>query len=169
MRKSELLEWLQEEYRNWQTFLDEIGSEHMEQPGVNDDWSMKDIVAHLTSWNRWLVDRLQAAARGESEPPPPWPAQLQTDDEINAWIYESYRERSLRQVVEETNQIFQKIFAAVQGLPEDVQIEQVHQQGRVYHLVWLGEERFQPGEFFDHFHDDHEADVRSWLRKIENT
>ena len=168
MKKSELLEWLQEEYRNWQTFLDEIDPEHMDQPGVNGDWSMKDIVAHLTGWNRWLVDRLQAAARGESEPPPPWPAQLQTDDEINAWIFESYRGRSLRQVLEETNQVFQKIFAVVQGFPEDVQIEQVHQSGRVYHLVWLGEERFQPGEFFDHFHDDHEPDVRAWLVRMEN-
>ena len=89
MKKSELLNWLQEEYQQWEAFLDQIGPARMDQPGVNDDWSMKDIVAHLTGWNRWLVVRLQAAQRSEPEPPPPWPAYLQTEDEINAWNYES--------------------------------------------------------------------------------
>ena len=71
MKKSELLNWLQAEYRQWETFLDQIGPTRMDQPGVNGDWSMKDIVAHLTGWNRRLVDRLQAAQRREPEPPHP--------------------------------------------------------------------------------------------------
>jgi hypothetical protein len=168
MNKSELVNWLQKEVREWEALLDQIGPMRMEQSGVNGDWSMKDVVAHLTGWNRGLVARLQAAARGEPEPPPPWPAHLQTDDEINAWIYESYRGRSLREVLEETHQVFQQLLTAVEGLPEDVRIEQVHRPGRVYHFVWLGEERHQPGEFFDHFHDDHEPDIRSWLARLEN-
>ena len=69
MNKSELLNSLQEEYQQWQVFLDQIGPARMDRPGVNGDWSMKDIVAHLTGWNRWLVTRLQAAQR--SEPPAP--------------------------------------------------------------------------------------------------
>jgi hypothetical protein len=79
MSKIELLDWLQEEYRRWELLLDEIGPTRMDQPGVNGDWSMKDIVAHLTAWNRWLVVRLEGAGRGEPEPPPPWPAQIQTE------------------------------------------------------------------------------------------
>ena len=84
MKKSELLNWLREKYQQWEIFLDQIGPERMDQGGVNGDWSMKDIVAHLTGWNRWLVARLQAAQRSEPEQPPPWPAHLQTEDEINA-------------------------------------------------------------------------------------
>jgi hypothetical protein len=61
MKKSELLNWLQEEYQKWETFLDQICPTRMDQPDVNGHWSMKDIVAHLTGWNRWLVARLQAA------------------------------------------------------------------------------------------------------------
>jgi hypothetical protein len=167
MTKAELLNWLQEEYRQWQAFLDRIGPARMEQPGVNGDWSMKDIVAHLTGWNRWVVARLQAAGRGEPEPPPPWPAHLQTDDEINAWLYETYRGRSLDEILAETQEVFQQIFKAVEGFPEDVRIEQVHQGNRVYHLARLGGTRFQPGEFFDHFIDDHEPDVRAWLAQVE--
>ena len=167
MKKSELLNWLQEEQQKWEALLDQIGPTRMEQPGVNGDWSMKDIVAHLTGWNRWLVARFQAAARSEPEPPPPWPAHLQTEDEINAWIYESNRGRSLREILEESSQVFQQLLNVVEGLPEDVRIDQVHQRDRVYHLVWLNGQRFPVGEFFDHFHDDHEPDVRAWLAEAE--
>jgi hypothetical protein len=167
MKKSELLNWLQAEYRQWEAFLDHIGPERMDQPGVAGHWSIKDIVAHLTDWQPRLIARLQAAQRGEPEPPPPWPAHLQTDDDINAWIYEANRGRSVREVLDESQRVFQQLLAVIEGLPEDVRIDQVRQGGRVYHLVWLGDQRFPAGEFFDHFYDDHEPDIRAWLARVE--
>ena len=41
----------------------------MEEPGVNDGWSIKDEIAHLTFCNQTLVTRLDAAAAGTL---PPW-------------------------------------------------------------------------------------------------
>jgi hypothetical protein len=164
MKKSELLNWLQEEYQQWEAFLDRIGPTRMDQPGVNGDWSMKDIVAHLTGWNRWLVARLQAAQRSEPEPPPPWPAHLQTEDEINAWIYKSNHGRSVREVLGETHQVYQQLLAVIEGLPDEVRIERIEP---AYHLVWVDDKRFLAGEFFDHFHDDHEPDIRAWLARVE--
>ena len=162
MKKSELLDRLQEKYRQWETFLEEIDPARMEQPGVNGDWSMRDIVAHLTGWHRHLVARLEAAERGQPEPPPPWPAHLQTDDEINAWIYESNRGHSLREVLEDTQQVHQQLLTVLERLPDDVQIETVEPS---YYLVWVNGQRFPASEFFDHFHDDHEPDVRAWLAR----
>jgi hypothetical protein len=164
MKKSELLNWLRERYQQWEVFLDQIGPECMDQVGVNGDWSMKDIVAHLTGWNRNLVARLQAAQRGEPEPPPPWPANLQTEDEINAWIYETNRHRSVREVLSETHQVFQQLLAAIEALRDDVRIERIEP---AYHLVWVNDQRFLAGEFFDHFRDDHEPDIRAWLAREE--
>ena len=164
MTKSELLNWLQGQYQNWESFLDQIGSTRMEQPGVNGDWSMKDVVAHLTVWNRWLVDRLQTAGRGEPEPLPPWPAHLQTEDEINAWIYQDNRGRSAGEVLDETHQVFQQLLAVIESLPDDIPIEHIEP---AYYLVWVNDQRFPTGEFFDHFHEDHESDVRAWLQRIE--
>jgi hypothetical protein len=151
MKKSELLNWLQEEYQQWEAFLDQIGPARMDQPGVNGDWSMKDIVAHLTGWQPRLTSHIQAAQRGEPEPPPPWPAHLETEDEINAWIYESNRGRSVREVLDESHQVFQQLLAG----------------GRDYFVVCLDDKRFPPGEFFYHFHDDHEPDIRAWLARVE--
>ena len=167
MNKSELVTWLKDEYRQWEAFLDQIGPARMNQPGVNGDWSMKDIVAHLTGWQPRLTSRIQAAGRGEPEPPPPWPAHIQSEDEVNAWIYESNKERSVREVLDESRQVFEQFLDVIEGLSEDVRIEQVHQGKRVYHLLWLGGQRFPMGEFFDHFYDDHEPDVRAWLARVE--
>jgi hypothetical protein len=161
MKKSELLDWLQEEYQQWEAFLDQIEPARMDQPGVNSDWSMKDIVAHLTGWQPRLITRIQAAQRGEAEPPPPWPAHLQTEDEVNAWIYETNHGRSVNDVLDESHQVFQQLLAVIEGLPEDVRIEPK------WHLVWLNGERFPAGEFFDHFHDDHEPGMRAWLARLE--
>ena len=161
MNKSELLNWLQEEYQQWEVLLEQIGPTLIDQPGVNGDWSMKDIIAHLTGWQPWLISRIQAAQRGEVEPPPPWPADIQTDDDINAWIYKSYHERSVQEVLDETYQVHQQLLAIIESLPDDVRIEEE------WHLVWLGDQRFPAGEFFDHFRDAHEPDVRAWLARVE--
>ena len=168
MKKSDLLNWLQESYRQWEAFLDQFGLARMDQPGVTGHWSMKDVVAHLTDWSRYQVARLQATQRGEPEPLPPWPAHLQNDDEINAWIYERNHGRSVREVLDESHQVFQQLLAVIDGLPAEVQIETVRSSaGREYYLVWVGDKRFPVGEFFDHFRDDHEPEIRAWLERRE--
>jgi hypothetical protein len=63
--------------------------------------------------------------------------------------------------------MFQHLFTVVKELPEDVKIYTVHQGERMYYLVRLVHQRIQPGEFFDHFHNDHEQDVRAWVTRIE--
>jgi hypothetical protein len=161
MNKSEFLDGLREEYQQWEALLDQIGSERMNQSGVAADWSIKDIVAHLTGWRRRTVARLQAAQRGEPEPPPYWPAHLQTDDEINAWIYESNRGRSVREVLDDSDQVFQQLLAAVEGLPDEVL------SAPARHLPWLEAESIKPGDFFGHFHEEHEPDMRAWLARVE--
>lgn len=159
MNKPELLTWLRKEHQQWEAFLDEIGPSRMEQPGVNGDWSLKDMVGHLTGWNRWLVTRLKAAQRGEANPLPPWPAALTDVDEINAWIYQYYQPRPPQDVLEESDQVFQQLFTEIEGLPDGVAIEPE------FHVLRLGDESFPAGEFFDHFHDEHEGDVRAWLAR----
>lgn len=161
MTKAELLIWLQVEHQKWQALLDQIGPTRMEEPGVNGDWSLKDMVAHLTGWNHRLVDRFEAAQRGEPEPAPAWSPELKSDDEVNAWMYESYHGRTLEQVLDETNQLFQRLVAVIEALPEPVRIEPEN------HMVWVGDKRFSASEFFDHYRDEHEADVRAWMARQE--
>ena len=160
MNKAELLRELQQEYQNWQALLDQIGPARMDQPGVAGAWSIKDIVAHLTGWRRRTVGRLQALQRGQPEPAPPWPAHLQTDDDINAWIYQSRQSYSVSEVLDESHQVFQQLLAVIESLPEDVLAE-------VHRLPWMEGQPFNAAEFFAHFHEEHESDMRAWLTRVD--
>ena len=70
MSKSALINQLQME-RSWiEGMLSELTGEQMEAPGVEGNWSVKDIIAHLTEWERrgtqW-IEWVNVAARGEDE------------------------------------------------------------------------------------------------------
>lgn len=157
VEKSELLNWLRQENEQWEAFLGGIDPTRMEEPGVCGHWSMKDIVAHHAGWQRWLLARVRAAQQGKPEPLPPWPAELEEEDDINAWIYEANRARSLDEVLNDCREVLSAYYAAIERLPDDVQIE------REWRVVTVGDMRFAAGEFFDHFHDDHEPEIRAWL------
>ena len=167
MNKSEFIIWLQEEHQKWEALIERIGPTHMDQVGVNGQWSFKDLIAHLIPDGLRCIANLQSVQRNEPEPPPPWPDHLQNDDEINAWIYQTNCERSVRQILDESQKMFQQLFTVVKELPDDVKIDTVPQGERTYYFLHLGDQRVQPGYFFDHFHDDHEQDVRAWLTRIE--
>jgi len=169
MNRSELLHWLREEHRQWEALLERVGPARMDQAGVNGIWSFKDLVAHLNPDGVRSVADLQALRLNEPEPPPPWPAHLQNDDEINAYLYEANRERPAHELLEEARQMFQRLFTAMEELPEDVRIDIVLQGEHRYYFVCMNDRRVQPGYIFDHFHDDHEQDVRAWLTRIETS
>src|SRR5512140_553469 len=118
MNKPELLNGLRAEYQQYEEFLDQIGLARMDIPGVAGYWSIKDIIAHLNVWRSRTVARLQAAQRRQPTPPPPWPENLPTDDDINAWIYATNHDRPLREILDESHQVFQQLLSAVEGLPD---------------------------------------------------
>jgi hypothetical protein len=82
--KQELLDLLQQERADWEALVAEIGGARMELSGVTGVWTMKDTIAHLTTWWRREVARLAAAQRNERPPEHP----PQTDVAvINQWVY----------------------------------------------------------------------------------
>ena len=83
-------------------------------------------------------------------------------------MYESNRGHSVREVLDEADRSFQQLLAVIDGFPDEVRIETIQAApDREFYPIWLGEERFPPGEFFDHFLDDHEPDVGAWLARAE--
>ena len=156
--KAQLLTDLHDEQAQWEALLGDIGEAHMTQPGVAGEWSIKDIVAHLTAWRRRTVGRFQAALRHEPTPPPPWP-QLPTDAEINAWMHASDRDRPLADVLEESRAVFQQLVDTLSAFPEAELLDPTR-------FEWMGEEPWNGAALFGHFHEEHEADMRAWLDHI---
>ena len=156
---TQLLDDLDAEQSAWEALLRDIGEERMTQPGVEGEWSIKDIVAHLTAWRRRTVSRFQAALRNEPAPPPPWPVELQDDDAINAWFYAADRDRPLEDVLRESRAVFQQLVQTLEAFPE----EALQDPAR---FPWLEGEPLSGATLFGHFHDEHEADMRAWLARV---
>ena len=52
MTKTRLLDRLRTERAQWEALLTDIDEARMTQPGVEGEWSVKDIVAHVTFYER---------------------------------------------------------------------------------------------------------------------
>ena len=156
--KAQLLSEIQKEQAAWQTLLGSIDEARMTEPGVAGEWSMKEIVVHLTGWRRRTVGRLQAALHHQPEPAPPWPSHLQNDDEINAWMIESNRDRSLSAILQDDRDVFQQLVDTLSAFPEGELME-------LLRLRWLEGQPLTGATFFAHFHEEHEPDIRAWLSK----
>jgi hypothetical protein len=159
LSKTQLLAELKQENASWQALLDEIGEANMTQPEVAGGWSIKDIVAHLTGWRRWTVRRFQATLHHEPDVPPPWPSELQEDDAINAWIYQSNRNRPVADVLSDSREVFQHLVDAMEAFSED----ELQDPRR---FAWLEGEPLSGKLFFSHFHQEHEPDMRAWLDRV---
>ncbi|TXG80194.1 MAG: DinB family protein, partial [Thermomicrobiales bacterium] len=90
--KHQLVEIIEEERTDWEALLADVDPDRIDEPGVNGNWSFRDVTAHLLAWRDGGIRLLEAEARGEPEPPTPWPAALTGDDEINAWLFQRDRD-----------------------------------------------------------------------------
>jgi hypothetical protein len=158
--KGQVLEAIERERNDWETLLVEVGEARMLEPGAMGDWTFKDLAAHITGWRARSLQRLEAAANGQPEPAPVWPADRQSDDEINDWIHEQNEDRLLGEVIGESRESYARLAEIVQMLPDDA-LNDPHR------FPWLDGNALGPaiisGEVFSHFHEEHEPQVRRWL------
>jgi tetratricopeptide (TPR) repeat protein len=77
--------------------------------GTADHWSVKDVVLHIAFWKKRQAERLAAAARGET------PVELEHFEQINARVFEEWRERPWQAVLDESERAFDTLAAEVRA------------------------------------------------------
>lgn len=85
--RNRLLDLLHHTHQREIAFIDRLSEAERTAEGAADNWSAKDIIAHLATWKGRLLDRLQGAPRDE-----------RTDDDINAEIYAAHHAKSWAEV-----------------------------------------------------------------------
>jgi hypothetical protein len=153
--RAELLHTIERERAAWQALLAEIGEERMHELGPMGAWTFKDLAAHLLAWDARTLAHIEAGPGG-TPAPAPWPASLDNDDEINAWIQAHYRDRSLRAVLADTDRSYERFAALIGAMPENALLT----PGR---FDFMGDTALVEGDFFGHLHEEHEPAVRAWL------
>jgi len=116
--KGKLVKFLKAQRVLLETILEQITEEAMLIPGVEGDYSVKDIIAHIAVWDRRGTHWIESAARGET-PAMPVPGKTWADlDELNAQTYLEFRDRSLADVMEEFEDSYPPLLGAAQHFPE---------------------------------------------------
>jgi hypothetical protein len=111
--KAELLTMIRSARAKSETLLAEIPLALLTEPGVIGEWSIKDIIAHISWGERENIGVVRAPAMVGSEL---W--QL-SEDGRNAAVFEQNRSRSLEEIVSESSQVFEEFLAAVESLSEE--------------------------------------------------
>ena len=76
--------------------------------GTADHWSIKDVVLHIAFWKNRQVERLVAAARGETPVDEPF-------EQANARVFEEWRARPWQAVIDESERVFEALVAEVRA------------------------------------------------------
>ena len=117
MTKAELLEKMRSERARWEALLAEVGEERLTEPGVAGEWSVKDIAAHLTVYERWTAGRLGGDVPPEPDAPPG--VDVADLDQRNAWYYAHDRDRPLPDVLADSRRFHHLLRALVEARPEE--------------------------------------------------
>jgi hypothetical protein len=116
MDKSTLIRTLHNEREGYEALLTAIGPERLAQPGVDGDYSAKDIAAHLLMYERWLVEWLAAALRGEL----PGPSAREEPDEAfrNRLYYTLNEERAVDDILAESRAVHEQLLVLIAAVSE---------------------------------------------------
>jgi hypothetical protein len=157
----EAVRWLRNEME-WAVAA--AGDEPGGDAGGGDAWARKDLIAHLTGWQRTTVARLEAGLRGE-KPVMPWPAGLDEEedvDEINRWFFETSRDKPLAEIQRESRETFDRLERAIAALPEG----DLLQPDRV---PWMAGAALGPVVVrgaIEHYQEEHGPDFRAWREGV---
>jgi hypothetical protein len=100
----------------------EAGPTRMEVHDLVGEYSLKEIVAHLTAWRWWSVARMEAAVQGTT-PVPPWPDALGEEndenvDRINQHFNDAGRTQSVAEVLRDSRATLDRLETAILALSD---------------------------------------------------
>ncbi len=115
--KAELLAAIDESRAELESVLTKMPAEMLTRPGVNGEWSVKDVLAHIAAWERLAADRIRAAQSG-SEPEFPPIRDDEAVDAFNAEVYARHKDTPLEAVWSEFHAAHADLMAQVEALDE---------------------------------------------------
>ena len=116
--KTELLAELDQEWANIERICAGLSEAEMVAPGVEGEWSVKDILCHLSAWEKYLLDRLGYVLTGQ---PALYPVMTSWDDvhRFNAQVYADNKDRPLTSVVIEFRNLYRGVMTVLEALSDD--------------------------------------------------
>jgi hypothetical protein len=118
MDKAKILDEMRTKYATLEDILAPLDETQMTTEGVNGDWSIKDVLAHITAWQNRLLVWLHAATQNE-DPTISGPDTLEEMDRLNEQFYKENKSRPLDDVLTGFRTTYLQIVDEVQVLNEE--------------------------------------------------
>src|SRR5262245_16684528 len=160
MTKDQLLDRITREHSTFANSFAQLSEAQMTQPGVQNEWSVKDILAHINFWHRRMSYLIDCARRGE----PFAPLHREGEDgdaaidRVNAENEAANKHRPLAEVRAEYEQSYQQALASV-GRLADADLQPDSQLnaflgGSVLELI--------AGDTYGHY-QEHLSAIQAWV------
>jgi len=165
--KKVFIERLLRERDKFELLLNRVGyTRRMALKGVAGKWSIKDILAHIWSYEQFIADRMHELIYEQSYTPcktqtaldafldeygyPDFGSPLLDEDSPNEWVIEKHTNVSLNDVVAQELQAFSSIISALEQMPDEMSIRHNIRNRVVKHT-------------YDHYRE-HMREIRHWLK-----
>ena len=117
MNRQQLLNRLDIAWVAFQASYAGLSSSRLTEPGVVGDWSVKDIIAHVTWWEEEALRHLPLIMAGGR--PPRYSVTYGGIDAFNAMMAERKRDVPLSDVLTQQHDTHQRLIDFVESVPEE--------------------------------------------------
>jgi hypothetical protein len=150
MKKQQLLNRLEQAWTTFKESYAGLTDEQMAQPGATGDWSVKDILAHVSWWEEEALKYLPLILQGGR--PPRYSVLYGGIDAFNAQMTEKKRGLSLSEVLRQSDETHRRLVEYVRSAPE----EQLASETRFRHRLRMDTYSHYPG---------HAQAIREWRQR----
>ena len=116
MDRSQLLKRLKKAWGELEASYAGLSDSELMEPGVTGEWSVKDIIAHVTSWEEEALTHLPVILAGGR--PPKYSVRYGGIDAFNAQTMEQRRNLSFSSVLRQRDDTHRRLIDFIQSTPE---------------------------------------------------
>jgi hypothetical protein len=116
--KAALLQQIRTERANLEALLASLNEAQMVEPAAIHGWTIKDVLAHIVTWEQLLDSWLWAAITDgiPAEPVPPDDAAV---DRLNAASYQANKDRLLNDIQADFHRSYQEVYQRIESFVTD--------------------------------------------------
>lgn len=172
MDKTTILNEIKTKHADMEALLASLDEQQITQQGVYGDLSVKDVLAHIVTWERMMLGWLASSQRGVEpirfapgytfEESDPEEAVIEVMDKLNDHIYKANKDKPLSEIMADFRAAHQEVVQAIQNASE----ADLTDPNR---FPWRDGQPFWPsvaGNTYGHY-QEHIDLIRAWLGEGE--
>jgi hypothetical protein len=127
--KEGLIHLVTDEHNEPKSILGKLSDDAIVKSGVQGDWSVKDIVAHITVWQERGTRWIQDISKGINPNIPLEGHTWRDYDQLNEEIYQKNRSKPIDEIVNQLEKSFEELIETIENFPQDKLEEAFYPEG----------------------------------------